>query len=400
MFRILTILLLFGCSQKYISVLKIEESGYKIELLTSDGKLKERENKVKFIIEPKPSSFKAYLFMPEMPGMPAMTELFELNKNYEGKVFIPMSGEWQIIIEVDGKTIKKAINIPFDGKIKETETHEHSSLYNIFNVKSSTSFKEITIEGTIAFQKNSVYKIIPRFSGQILNVYISNEGQAVSKGQKLFSFYSPEILRIKNEFLISKDSLVLEKLKLLNLSIEDIFEDSAIFRSPVSGKISKLYINNGDKFEENSTILEIVNNSVVLFMGNVRKSEFGDIKVGDIIYVKNSRGYISEILPSSDGNFIKIVSKIENDGSFFENSYEIGRILKPVKGIIVPRDAIIRTGNSDVVYVFEDGEFKPRVIKIITDVKDGYLVSGLKEGEKIVYKGVFLIDADAKLKGI
>jgi len=183
------------------------------------------------------------------------------------------------------------------------------------------------------------------------------------------------------------------------MRIEDIFEDSAIFRSPINGSISKIYLNNGDKFDEGTIIMEIVDNSIVQFIGNIRKSEFFDIKKGDIIQIRNLKGYISEILPSSDdGNYIKIIANIKNDGSLFENNYEIAKILKNVKGIIIPKSAVIRTGNKDIVYVFENNSYNQREIKIITDVKDGYLVEGLKEGEKIVNKGVFLIDADAKLR--
>ena len=71
---------ILSCSKEYKPVLEIEieKEGYKIKLLTIDGTLKEMENKVKFIVEPKPTQFKAYLYMPEMPGMPAMTQLFEL----------------------------------------------------------------------------------------------------------------------------------------------------------------------------------------------------------------------------------------------------------------------------------------------------------------------------------
>jgi hypothetical protein len=113
---------ILSCSKEYKPVLEIEKEGYKIKLLTIDGTLKEMENKVKFIVEPKPTQFKAYLYMPEMPGMPDMTQLFELNNNLEGKVFIPMSGEWQLIIEIDNKQIKENITIP----LKEMKTHEHS----------------------------------------------------------------------------------------------------------------------------------------------------------------------------------------------------------------------------------------------------------------------------------
>ena len=42
--------------------------------------------------------------MPEMPEMPAMTQLFELNNNLEVKVSIPMSGEWQFIIALSNNS--------------------------------------------------------------------------------------------------------------------------------------------------------------------------------------------------------------------------------------------------------------------------------------------------------
>jgi len=144
--------------------------------------------------------------------------------------------------------------------------------------------------------------------------------------------------------------------------------------------------------------MEIIDNSEVLFIGDLRKSEANNVKIGDIVEIKNKKSYIKSILPSSDGNFIKVLATFKNDGEFFENNYEIGKILKPVKGIIIPKDAVIRTGNKDIVYLYENGNFKKFEIEIITDVKDGYLVKNLKEGQIIVNKGVFLIDADAKLK--
>jgi len=91
--------------------------------------------------------------------------------------------------------------------------------------------------------------------------------------------------------------------------------------------------------------MEIVDNNQVLFIGDLRKSEANEIK-------------IREILPSSDGNFIKVLAVFDNDGEFFENNYEIGKILKPIKGINIPKDAVIRTGNKDIVYLYENGNFK------------------------------------------
>jgi len=192
------------------------------------------------------------------------------------------------------------------------------------------------------FPKIKFIKLFQNFKVILLTSICHLKENTSKKGEKLFSFYSPDILRIKNEFLITKDSIAIEKLKFLNLKIEDIFDDSVIFRSPIKGDI----------------IMEIVDNNQVLFIGDLRKSEANEIKIGDIIQAKNKKGYIREILPSSDGNFIKVLAVFDNDEEFFENNYEIGKILKPIKGIIIPKDAVIRTGNKDIVYLYENGNFK------------------------------------------
>ena len=77
--------------------------------------------------------------------------------------------------------------------------------------------------------------------------------------------------------------------------------------------------------------MEIIDNSEVLFIGDLWKSEANNVKIGDIIEIKNKKSYIKSILPSSDGNFIKVLAVFDNDSEFFENNYEIGKILKNLK---------------------------------------------------------------------
>ena len=54
--------------------------------------------------------------------------------------------------------------------------------------------------------------------------------------------------------------------------------------------------------------MEIIDNSEVLFIGDLRKSEANEIKIGDIVEIKNKKSYIKSISPSSDGNFIKVLA--------------------------------------------------------------------------------------------
>jgi len=73
---------------------------------------------------------------------------------------------------------------------------------------------------------------------------------------------------------------------------------------------------------------------------------------------------------------------------------------KQFNAVVVPLEAIIRTGEQDQVFVQRDaGKFEPR--KVTLGVEAGGLVqvvSGLQAGEKVVTSGQFLIDSESKLK--
>jgi len=70
--------------------------------------------------------------------------------------------------------------------------------------------------------------------------------------------------------------------------------------------------------------------------------------------------------------------------------------------LIIPEDAVIDTGTRQIVYVDKgDGYFEPR--QVMTGLRaDGSveILKGIKPGERIAISGNFLIDSEAKLKGI
>jgi Cu(I)/Ag(I) efflux system membrane fusion protein len=61
---------------------------------------------------------------------------------------------------------------------------------------------------------------------------------------------------------------------------------------------------------------------------------------------------------------------------------------------------VIHTGNRSVVIVTDGGRFQPATVKTGAEV-DGHIeiLSGLKEGERVVASGQFLIDSEASLRG-
>jgi len=70
------------------------------------------------------------------------------------------------------------------------------------------------------------------------------------------------------------------------------------------------------------------------------------------------------------------------------------------KVLTVPTEAVIQTGTRIVVIVFEGERFRAATVQTGVE-RDGRteVVSGLKEGEKVVASGQFLVDSEASLRG-
>ena len=70
--------------------------------------------------------------------------------------------------------------------------------------------------------------------------------------------------------------------------------------------------------------------------------------------------------------------------------------------LAIPATAVLDTGTRQVVYVdIGDGYFTPRQVRLGIRT-DGMVevTNGLKAGEKVASMAVFLIDSEAKLKGV
>ncbi len=66
--------------------------------------------------------------------------------------------------------------------------------------------------------------------------------------------------------------------------------------------------------------------------------------------------------------------------------------------LIVPKSAVMWTGKRSVVYVKVDGGFEMRDVELGESLGESYILKeGLEEGEEVVSKGTFTIDAAAQL---
>jgi hypothetical protein len=72
---------------------------------------------------------------------------------------------------------------------------------------------------------------------------------SLKKGEALFEFYSSEVYSTYLEYLKGGSDLSLERLSLMGISLNDVKDSLAVFRSPVSGRILDLNVKRGERFE-------------------------------------------------------------------------------------------------------------------------------------------------------
>lgn len=135
------------------------------------------------------------------------------------------------------------------------------------------------------------------------------------------------------------------------------------------------------------------------------------VKVGQKLKVEISsegghvlEGYVRAIdkIVDPQTRTVKIRGNVKNDGSLKPDLYV--NVLIDVdlgEAIFVQEDAVFITGKSNIVFVDKgEGVFEPRHVTLGSKVDDDYEIKeGLKEGEKVVTNGNFMIDAESRLKG-
>ena len=311
--------------------------------------------------------------------------------------------------------------------------------------------------GRIDYDERKLATVNIKVEGWIEKLYANYAGKYVKKGEKLADIYSPELYSTQLEFvnlLIWKpekghrlqrnveftwgdrygttgrmltfdiDALLevaKQKLKLWEIPDEQIKEveetkkpmKMLTLTSPINGYIIEKKVVEGTRIQPGDKIFDIADLSTLWVIADIYAHELPLIKVGQPARIslsffpgKEFSSKIDYIYPTLSGSTrtMKIRFIIPNpDGGMkpqmftdVEVKIDLGRRL------VVPADAVIDTGTKKVVYVDKgEGIFEPRevVLGLRTD-EMVEVIKGLKAGEKVASAANFLIDSEAKLKGI
>ena len=118
------------------------------------------------------------------------------------------------------------------------------------------------------------------------------------------------------------------------------------------------------------------------------------------------RGRITYIYPTVDEKTrtARVRMEFHNPGLFLKPgmfaTVEVRAELEP-DALLVPDTAVLRSGDKNTAFVaLENGKFEPRVVTLgPRGENDQYeILSGLKDGERVVTSGQFLLDSESQLR--
>ena len=320
--------------------------------------------------------------------------------------------------------------------------------YKTTTAKDSTISSEINLPGIVAYDPNSSVNIAARISGRIERMYVNYKYQKVSKGQKLFDLYSPELLTEQQNFiyLVSNDSdntsiikASKQKLLLYGMTNNQISALASAKRvnpvisiySPASGIIQgtenmtkstnaamqnsggtteALTIKEGDYIKKSEIVFKLVNTDKVWGIFNVLQGYNSLIRINqsiDIFSELNEKESISakvnfietQFSATDKSNRIRVY--LNNNTLKLPIGLRLQGIVKtnPTEGTWIQKQALVSIGNKKIVFIKLDNGFKVREIKTGIEVNDFVqIINGISVKDTLAKNAQYLIDSESFIK--
>jgi RND family efflux transporter MFP subunit len=303
--------------------------------------------------------------------------------------------------------------------------------------------RQIRTVGKIAYDETRITHLHTKFNGWIEHVYADFVGKPVKKGEPLFTIYSSELLSTQEEYLlalrskeklgnssydwISKGSNTLadsarERLKLWGITdaeIDEVTKTGKALRtmtiySPTNGVITqRAAYHHGTYITPEMDLYTIVDISTVWLVADIYEKDLPFVKTGQQVSIEfpydNAKKIDSRIEffypyldPATRTGQIRI--QLKNPGSQLKPDQFVNVFIKmeEQKDLVVPTDSVLNTGEQQYVFVdLGNGYFDPRQVRTGIQTPEGIAIEeGIKEGERVVASANFLLDSEARLRGV
>lgn len=312
----------------------------------------------------------------------------------------------------------------------------------------SRALSQVRLLGRVQADETTLRAITAWTGGRIDRLHVSATGESVKAGQGIATLYSPEIFAAHQDLLVAKRQVerldksseasrravsqaleaARERLRLLGVSDGELSRmenqssptRSVTIRTPYAGTVIERMATEGAYVTTGTPLYRIADLSKLWVQLDAYESDLPSISEGQTVLLtvdalpsEEFEGKVTFIDPTLDQRKRTAQVRVEvtnNDGRlrpgmFAEATLIGGESSDDEKSpLVVPKTAPLFTGRRAIVYVEKELEsgtrYEARTVRLGPRLGDFYpVVAGLSEGERVVSRGAFALDADLQIRG-
>ncbi len=300
---------------------------------------------------------------------------------------------------------------------------------------------DIRAVGRVDYDEERLTRLHPKTDGWIEKLYIDKTGEFVKKGTILLGLYSPQLVTSQQEYMLAlnnreilKDSTfkdiregaeqlvhsTRERLTLLDVPEHQIRElektrkikKSLHIHSPFNGMVMKVGAREGQYVTPTTELYMLADLRNIWVYVDIYENEMPWVTIGDTALMEVAAipgevftGKVTYIYPYMEAKTRTNQVRLEFDNQDLRLKPEMFanvtvKASPQVDAVLVPSEAIVRSGIRDQVFVVrEPGKFEPRIVTLGVSAEGmTQVISGVKPGEEVVTSSQFLIDSESKLR--
>lgn len=299
--------------------------------------------------------------------------------------------------------------------------------------------REIESVGKIDYAEPLFVHISTRFPGRLEKLHLNYTGQRVNIGDPVADVYSPEAISAQREYLLTFETLrqtqsgdgedspasfsrledARQKLLLWGFTREQIealektrsVQTVVTIYSPVRGTVLKKNVDPQHYAAAGEDLYDIADLSTVWLYLDVYDQDLQGLKIGQSVEAKATAfpgevfvGTIAFINPTLDPSTrtTRVRAVLPNTAGRLKPEMFVEASIKvPLpEALVVPSSAVLQTGKRTVVWVEkQSGVYEARTVKLGHQSGEYYSVlEGLREGERVVSSGGYLVDSESQLQ--
>lgn len=282
----------------------------------------------------------------------------------------------------------------------------------------------INTVGYVQYDEEQVVHLQTRVDGWIQKLFVKAEGEPVNKDQRIYEFYAPAFVNAQEELVIALGrgnrrlvKAAEDRLKALHFPPREIealkkskkVKQTITIFAPQTGVVDNLNIREGFFIKPGDPIMSIGTLDQVWVAVEIFERQAFQVTRGlpvtmslDYLPGKEWQGHVDYVYPTLDAKTrtVKVRLRFNNeDQSLKPNMFAqiIIQANSPEDSLLVPREAVIRTGAFDrVVLALGEGRFKSVQVKVGRfEGQFAEILSGLDAGDRVVASAQFLLDSES-----